>query len=152
MKRPYQITAIVFILFSAFIARESLELKFYTSLGPGPGFFPFWLSVFLGLLAANMLYQASFKPQDPMPDDFFASAKGYIRAGAILLSLVVTVLFMDELGFRPMMLIFYLFLLFALGRQNPLVTAAVALAGSWGVYFVFVELLKVPLPVGMFGI
>ncbi|MHB0871181.1 MAG: tripartite tricarboxylate transporter TctB family protein [Chloroflexota bacterium] len=152
MKRPYQITAIVFILFSAFIAVESLSLKFYTSLGPGPGFFPFWLSVFLGLLAANMLFQATFKPQDPMPADFFVSAKGYLRGGAILLALVATVVFMDEIGFRPMMLLFYLFLLFALGRQNLLVTAAVALAGSWGVYQVFVELLKVPLPIGMFGI
>ncbi len=152
MKRPYQVTGIVFILFSAFIARESLDLKFYTSLGPGPGFFPFWLSVFLGALAAIMLYQATFKPQEPMPSDFFANAKGYLRAGAILLALVASVLLMEPLGFRPMMLAFYLFLLFALGRQNILVTIAVALAGSWGVYQVFVELLKVPLPIGIFGI
>jgi len=151
MKRPYQITAVVFILFSAFVARESLELKFYTALGPGPGFFPFWLSVFLGLLALNMLYQATFKPQDPMPADFFADAKGYMKIGAILLALVATVLFMDLLGFRLTMLLFYLFLLFALGRQNVLVTLAVALGGSWGVYHVFVEYLKVPLPVGIFG-
>ena len=152
MKRPYQITGIVFILFSVFIARESLELKFYTSLGPGPGFFPFWLSVFLGALAAVMLYQATFKPQEPLPASFFASARGYLRGGAILLALVSSVLFMDTIGFRLMMLAFYLFLLFALGRQNVLVTIAVALAGSWGVYHVFVEYLKVPLPIGMFGI
>ncbi|MCL4371611.1 MAG: tripartite tricarboxylate transporter TctB family protein [Chloroflexi bacterium] len=152
MKRPYQVTGIVFILFSAFIARESVELKFYTSLGPGPGFFPFWLSVFLGALAAVMLYQATFKPQDPMPADFFANAKGYLRAGAILLALVASVVLMEPLGFRLMMLLFYLFLLFALGRQNILVTIAVALGGSWGVYQVFVEYLKVPLPIGIFGI
>jgi putative tricarboxylic transport membrane protein len=152
MKRPYQITGIVFILFSAFIAWQSLELKFYTSLGPGPGFFPFWLSVFLGLLAANMLYQATFKPQDPMPADFFADAKGYLKVGAILLALVFTVVFMEIIGFRLTMLVFYLFLLFALGRQNVFVTLAVALAGSWGVYQVFVNYLQVPLPVGIFGI
>ena len=35
MKRPYQITGAVFIVFSAFILRESLELEFYTSIGPG---------------------------------------------------------------------------------------------------------------------
>ena len=152
MKRPYQVTGIVFILFSAFIARESVELKFYTSLGPGPGFFPFWLSVFLGALAAVMLYQATFKPQDPMPADFFANAKGYLRVGAILLALIASVLFMDVVGFRLMMLLFYLFLLFAMGRQNILITIAVALGGSWGVYQVFVEYLKVPLPIGIFGI
>ena len=152
MKRPYQITGIVFILFSAFIARESLDLKFYTSLGPGPGFFPFWLSIFLGLLAANMLYQATFKPQEPMPPDFFANTKGYLKIAAILFAMIASVVFMDVIGFRLTMLAFYLFLLFALGRQNVFVTIAVALAGSWGVYQVFVEYLKVPLPVGMFGI
>ncbi len=152
MKRPYQITAIVFLLFSAFIARESLELKFYTTLGPGPGFFPFWLSLFLGALAAVMLYQATFKPQDPMPSDFFANAKGYMRVAAIIIALVASILFMETIGFRLIMLAFYLFLLFALGRQNLIVTALVALAGSWGVYQVFVEYLKVPLPVGIFGI
>ncbi len=152
MKRPYQITGTVVVFFSAFVAVESLSLKFYTSYGPGPGFFPFWISVFLGLLAANMVFRATFQPRDPMPDGFFASKKGYLRVGAILLALVATIVFMDELGFRPMMLLFYLFLLSALGRQNHLVTAAVALAGSWGVYYVFVELLKVPLPIGMFGI
>lgn len=152
MKHPHQITAIVLLLFSAFVAKEALNLKFYTSLGPGPGFFPFWLSVLLALLAAVMLYQATFKPQEPMPDDFFADAKGYLKMGAILVALVASVLFMDTLGFRPMMLIFYLFLLFALGRQHPLINIAVALAGSWGVYQVFVEYLKVPLPIGIFGI
>lgn len=152
MKRPYQIAGVLFILFSAFIARESLELKFYTSLGPGPGFFPFWLSVILGLLSANLLYQATFKESDPMPSDFFASKKGYLRVGAIVLALVATVVLMNVLGFRITMFIFYIFLLYTLGRQNPIVTALVALGGSWGVYHVFVEWLKVVLPVGTFGI
>lgn len=152
MKRTYQITGIAFILFSAFVVRESLDLKFYTSLGPGPGFFPFWLGVFFGLLAVGMLYQATFKPEEPMPADFFASKKGYLRNLAIILALVFAVKFMDALGFRITMLAFYVFLLYTLGRQNVVVTLLVSLAGSWGVYHIFVEWLKVVLPVGMFGI
>lgn len=151
MKRTYQITGVVFLLFSAFIVRESLDLKFYTSLGPGPGFFPFWLAVFLGALALGMMYQATFKPQEPMPSDFFAPMKGYLRNLAIILALIFVVVFLDELGFRLSMFAFYMFLLFALGRQNIIVTLLVSLAGSWGVYYVFVEWLKVILPTGMFG-
>ena len=151
MKRTYQITGIVFLLFSAFIVRESLDLKFYTSLGPGPGFFPFWLAIFLGVLALGMMYQATFKPEEPMPSDFFASKKGYLRNLAIILALVFVVVFMDVIGFRLSMFAFYVFLLFALGRQNIIVTLLVSLAGSWGVYYVFVDWLKVILPVGMFG-
>ncbi|HEX2924303.1 MAG TPA: tripartite tricarboxylate transporter TctB family protein, partial [Chloroflexota bacterium] len=87
MKRPYQITAVVFILFSAFIARDSMELKFYTALGPGPGFFPFWLSVLMMILAAMMFYNATFKNAGPMPDDFWASKVGYLRMLAIFLAI-----------------------------------------------------------------
>lgn len=152
MKRTYQIAGTVFLLFSAFIVWQSLELKFYTSLGPGPGFFPFWLAVFFGALSVGMLYQATFKPEESMPSDFFASKKGYLRCLAIILANVFVVVFMDMLGFRITTFIFYIFLLFALGRVNIFVTFLVALAGSWGVYHVFVEWLKVILPMGQFGI
>ena len=151
MKRTYQIAGTVFLLFSAFVVWQSWGLKFWTSLGPGPGFFPFWLAIFLGALSLGMIYQATFKPEEPMPSDFFASKKGYLKCLAVILALTFIVRFMDELGFRLSSFIFYMFLLFALGRQNIIVALLVSLAGSWGVYYVFVELLKVILPVGMFG-
>lgn len=151
MKRTYQITGALLILLALFILREANELSFYTPLGPGPGFFPFWLSVILVSLGGVIVVQASFKESDPMPADFFPSRKGFFRAVSILLALAFVVKCLDMLGFRLTMLVFYLFLLTALGRQNLLLTVVVALAGSWGIYYVFVEWLKVILPVGMFG-
>lgn len=50
MRPSCQITGVLFILLAAFVARESLDLKFYTQLGPGPGFFSFWLALVLGPL------------------------------------------------------------------------------------------------------
>ncbi len=151
MKRPYQITAVVFLLFSAFMARESMELKFYTSLGPGPGFFPFWLSVFFGILAAFQFYHATWTKNDPLPDDFFASRLGYLRALAVLVAMFGAALLLEELGFRLTMLSFLLFLLVTLGRVNPILTVVIAVVGSWGTFHVFDQILKVPLPQGMFG-
>ncbi len=151
MRRVYQIAGIAFLLFAILAFSESRKLKYYSSLGPGPGFFPFWVSIFIGILAVAMLYQATFKPQEPMPPDFIASRAGYLRSGAITLALIVTAMLMERLGFRLTMLCFYLFLLIALGRRNPFVTLVVAVIGSVGVFHVFVEWLKVPLPVGMFG-
>jgi hypothetical protein len=43
------------------------------------------------------------------------------------------------------------FLLVALGRQGILVTAIVSVTGSFGVFYVFDQWLKVPLPRGVFG-
>jgi putative tricarboxylic transport membrane protein len=154
MKRPYQVMSAVFFVFAIFIFWQSLELRYYTSLGPGPGFFPAWLSGFLALLSAVMFYQATWrKPgREPMPVDFFASRVGYFRIVAIIVATTFVVVTMDSLGFRISILAYLLFLLFTLGRVNLIVTALVALAGSFGVYHVFVNWLAVPLPIGMFGI
>ena len=50
------------------------------------------------------------------------------------------------------MLGFYLFILTVLGRQHWVLTGGIALAGSVGVYYVFVHWLAVPLPIGFLGI
>ncbi len=152
MKTPYQVAGVLFMLLSALVVQQSLRLQYYTSLGPGPGFFPLWVGGAVGVMGALTLYQATFRPSEPMPDDFVPSSAGYLRMGAIVLSLVGAVVLMDPLGFRLTMLAFLVVLLSALGRQNILVTALVALTGSFGVYFAFVEWLKVVLPIGVLGI
>ena len=153
MIRVYQAASIAFLLGSIFIGAYSwMELQFYTRLGPGPGFFPFWLSVIFGVLSVIMFSQATFGRSEPKPSDFYPTRTGYLRIGAIILTLGWTVLLLEPLGFRLTMLLFYLFLLYVLGKQNFIVTAVVALIGSFGIFHVFVTLLKIPLPVGMLGI
>ncbi|HEX9016609.1 MAG TPA: tripartite tricarboxylate transporter TctB family protein [Chloroflexota bacterium] len=156
MKRPYQITSLVFIVFSAFIAREAFDLKYYTSLGPGPGFFPLWLSGIMIVLSAFMFSHATWGRSDPMPADFFASRVGYLKALAVAASIVFVVFAMDEFGFKITMAAFFAWLLLTLGRLKGAVgwvsMGLVVLGGSWGAFWVFNDMLKVPLPLGSFGI
>ena len=49
------------------------------------------------------------------------------------------------------MLLLILFLLLALGARNRIAIGVMALAGSFGVYYLFYDLLKVPLPAGILG-
>jgi len=142
----------VLMLAAAFLVRESLRLRYYSSFGPGPGFFPLWLSLLLAILAVAMFWQATFGKPEAMPADFYPDRKGYLRIGAVLAALAGVIVLIEPLGFRLVMLGLYLFLLAVLGRQHPLVTGIVALAGSFGVYYVFVHWLAVPLPIGLFGI
>lgn len=151
MNRAYQITGVVFLLLAGFVARESLELKFYTNNGPGPGFFPFFLSMALGLLAVLMILKATFRESEPMPEGFFASRAGYLRVGAIVVALAITTALLDIVGFPLTMLVTILFLLFALGRPSLIATLLVSAAGSFGCFYLFDRLLKVPLPTGFFG-
>ena len=152
MRRPYQITGFVLLFFAIFVAVESLNLRYYTTLGPGPGFFPFWLSLVLAGLAAGMLVQASFGAPEQAPADFFANRPGYLRMGSVILALVLITALLERLGFCLTMLGMYLFLLFALGRQNWILTTIISLGGSFGVYYVFVHYLQVPLPAGLLSL
>lgn len=152
MKRPHQVCGTMIVALSTWMALESLRLKFYTSIGPGPGFFPFWISVLVGAMGAAMAYQATFGRSDPMPADFYPSRVGFMRMVSILGALVWTVVMMNLLGFRLTMLVFFLFLLFVLGRVNPLIAICIAVFGSFGGYYLFDQWLLVPLPMGLFGI
>ncbi len=151
MKRPYQIAGLVIILVAGLAVRETLTYKYYTDVGPGPGFFPLWLSILLGLSGVAILCEATFKGAGPMPVDFIPSTLGFLRIGAIIVALAAVVVLMKPLGFRLTMFGFQFFLLLALGRQRLPVTVLVSLAGSFGVYEVFTNYLDLPLPLGELG-
>jgi len=151
MRRTYQITGSLLLCLSIYIGVEALDLQYYSSLGPGAGFFSFWLALILGVLAIAMVAEATFGRPEPMPPDFFADRSGYLRMGAVVLAVLASALLLERLGFRLTMFGVYLFLLLALGNQRLITSIAIALAGSFGVYFVFTEWLSVPLPAGTFG-
>jgi putative tricarboxylic transport membrane protein len=150
MQRPYQIAGVVLFLFAAYVARESLGLRFYTNLGPGPGFFPFWLAILMGTLSAVMLFQATFQQSPPRPKDFYASRIGYLRAGAVCIAIIGAVFLLEKAGFQWTMALFFLFLLLTLGKSNPWDILLVVVVGSLGAFKLFDDVLKVPLPKGPF--
>jgi hypothetical protein len=55
VKRAHQVAAVVCIAFAALAAHPSLTMKLCTPLGPGPGLFPFGLSLLFGALTVLML-------------------------------------------------------------------------------------------------
>ena len=151
MRRSYLITGAVFMLLAAFIAVEALKLQYYTRLGPGPGFFSFWLALILGGLALIMILQATFGQPEPMPEDFFSNRIGYLRIGAVVLALAFAIALLEPLGFSLTIFAVCAFLLYALGRQGIVLTVLVSLACSFGTYYVFDHWLNVALPRGVLG-
>lgn len=152
MRRSYLVTGALLLLLAVGVGVEALRLQYYTRLGPGPGFFAFWLAVCLGICALAMVADAWWKAQPPLPQDFLPSRAGLLKIGAVALSMVATIFLLEPLGFRLTTLLVYLLLLWALGQRSLIVTPLVALGGSFGVYHVFVNWLDVPLPVGALGI
>ena len=80
MRRTYQVTGTILLCLAVYVGHESLALRYYTPLGPGPGFFAFWLALILGVLAVSMVAQATFGRPEPVPPDFLADRRGYLLA------------------------------------------------------------------------
>ena len=152
MKRPYQIAGAVIVVFSIAVIVESLSLSYFVELGPGPGYFPFWISVFVGTLGGVMIYGATFRTVDPLPSDFVPPRAGALRVLAVSVGLLWTILLMEPLGYRLTFLVFFLLLVPILGYRNVPAVVLVALGGSFGTYYLFDTVLTLALPTGPFGI
>lgn len=151
MRRVHQFGGIFFFLLALFVGYLSTKLTYFTSLGPGPGFFPFWLSVILAALAVVMFMTAVRSPSEPLPEDFFSSTSGYLKSATAVLALIATATFIDRFGFIVTMVAFYAVLLFVFGRRHIVEIAALVFIGSFGVYYLFTKLLGAPLPRGVYG-
>lgn len=147
----YQIAGLVLLALAVAVVSGALQLRYYTSLGPGPGFFSFWIGIVLAILAVIMVVQTLFQPAERLSADFFPRRDGWLRMGAVVLSLVVAVVLMERLGFSLTMFAVFVFLLRSLGGYGLATCIAAAFGASFGIDYVFVRWLNVPLPAGLLG-
>lgn len=154
MKKAWQISCVLFIGLAIYWLFLSFQYPYHDRLGPGPGFFPFWLSLFMGVLALALLVQITRGKSEIdesgtiLPPDRAAG----MRIVTIIGSLLAALLLLEPLGFRLTLFLILLFLPWRLGARNRWAMLLFALCGSFGVFHVFYYWLKVPLPMGLLGI
>jgi putative tricarboxylic transport membrane protein len=129
----------------------SLDYSLTDALGPGPGFFPFWLSVIGAVLTVAILIQDA-RSRDLDPSSLLPNRQAILQGGGVLVALTLAAALLEPLGFRLTMLLFIASLLLALGARSPTAIVLTAAAGSFGVFHVFYYWLKVPLPIGALGL
>jgi putative tricarboxylic transport membrane protein len=142
------------LVFCLFAIWQSLLLSLTDRLGPGPGFFPFWLAVIGSLLAVALLIMTFREAVDPADSEtrILPYGPGATRWLAIVGLLAAVTLVMEFTGFRLAMLVFNAALVIALGERRWWIVAVFAVLGSFGVYYVFTTWLDVILPTGRFGL
>ena len=147
MKRKHQSAAVGLFAFSAYLMGESWNnMEYYTPLGPGAGFFPFWLGALLGGLGIVWLVQVSRRSGNTEEGPSLPSRGGIVRILSIIVSVAAVSALMNLLGFQLTMFVFMIFMLMILGRQTIWTTLIIALVCSVGVYHVFGRYLDVQLP------
>ena len=150
MRRGWQVASVGFLILFVAAVFQSWALSLRDALGPGPGFFPFWLSLIGSVLAVILFFHVRRWPDDEVSIMPERAARGRIMA--VFVALIVATALMGPLGFRLTFLAFNAYVLLALGVRNTVAISLFAVAGSFGVFHVFDRWLQVPLPVGVLGI
>jgi len=132
------------LAFGAAAAFESAKLPFGTIHNPGQGFFPWWTSVVVVLLATILLIQALKLRASTALDKSGRIAK----VVALLVVLAAYTFLLDPLGYPICTFLLVLFMLRVLDPQRWTVALSMAVLTAVGTYVVFAIWLSVPLPRG----
>ena len=151
MKRAWIAASLLLLAVFAVGLVSARDYVMFDALGPGPGFFPFWLAV-IGLALSGLLLIETALARSSGPLDMPQGMGAVMRPVFVLIALAIVAALLDVLGYRTPAFVFIAGLLPALGARPLWVPLPMALAGSWGVFHVFYFWLKVPLPYGVFGI
>jgi putative tricarboxylic transport membrane protein len=151
MKRGWQVAAWTILAVCVFFAYESYQLKLTDTLGPGPGFFPFCLGLLGAVLAGVLLAEIRLDRVDLGAEKLTFDRAGMRSIARVLAGLVVAAALLEVMGFRFVALLLIAYLLVVTGARNRPAIAICAVAGSFGVFHVFFNMLQVPLPVGILG-
>lgn len=142
-----RVAGLALLLLALLWAWETRQLPLGTLRDPGPGYMPMLLAIILGALGLLVALRGARSPS-------FGSLR-WPEAGhasAILLGCAFAAFALERLGFRLTVVVLLVFLLGALERKRPAVVAAVALGLAFGSFFLFSNLLKVPLPRSPWGL
>jgi putative tricarboxylic transport membrane protein len=147
-----RVVAAVLVAMGVFVTIQSVALSYYTPVGPGPGFFPFWLGLLLVVLAGASLV-TTFVSKIPV---IFEDAIIPDRAAGIQMAINFVMVGFFALTVRPAGFVFSMFVvlivLLLVNRVHLLTALAVALGASLGASYAFANWLHVYLPPAPFGI
>ena len=141
------------VLLATGVAFSAGALKFYEYSGPGgpgPAFLPFWLGVVMVVLATLLLIGA-LRAREP-GEHWLPEPEGLRRIAIVLAVTVAFVALLKWLGMIPGTALFLIALLRLTGRIRWPLTIAVACGTAGLIHLVFGIWLRVPFPVGVFGI
>lgn len=129
-----------FIAVGVYVLVSSIDLGLWTSLGPGPGLFPFAMGGLLVAMSIVWLTQELRKPSD-VPE---GADRGLVLS--VVLSLAILAAVLDLIGFQLGMFLFLMYHLKIRGHRSWIPSLIIALAGSVGAFYAFNYGLNVALP------
>lgn len=139
-------SAIALIIFALLVIWESRQLPLGTFRQPGPAFIPILLALLLLMFAVFLVLTSSRAPSLSS-----ITWTEWRHALAILAASLFSVFAIERLGYRLTVLLVLGFLVKLLEQRSWIVSLSFAFTLSFGSFFLFYTVLRVPLPQGPFG-
>ncbi|MDQ0862148.1 tripartite tricarboxylate transporter TctB family protein [Metabacillus dongyingensis] len=148
--KNYGVWVGVFILlFSIFMFNSSLKYEYYGQYGPGPGFFPLWLSGLLGVFSILFILDSLRKNNRITFSDVLPKGKILISVLKVVLSILLFILISPHLGFIVSSILIMLILLIPDFKWTTSLSTATSV--TLILFVVFKTILDIPLPTNIWG-
>ncbi len=149
MWRAELIGAGAVLLLGLFIVVFSLPLHYYTDLGPGAGFLPFWIGI--GVLVGGVFEVLKvFRKKGGADMGAFLSPRS--KLGFQMLALIViTFLLFPFVGFSVGLALCTAAAMRIIGKHKIMTCGVTAVISAIFIHIVFAQWLDIPLPMGMIG-
>jgi hypothetical protein len=133
-------------LFALFVGWQTFTLPIGTITHPGPGYMPLVLAAILGALGLLVAWRGGESVT-------FRSLRWPELGHAIkiLLCCAFAAAALEGLGFRLTILVVAVFLMGVVERRPVLPVAIISVLLSFGTFYLFNDLLRTPLPMGVLG-
>lgn len=138
---------LIILLLSILLFINSFSYTYDSAFGPGPGFFPVWLSGILFILSLVYIYESIKKKEDS--EEKLPTGTALKNVLFILTCLILFVILVKYLGFIITGSLFLYSLLY--GQYRWFISLGISIGVSVFVFWIFSSLLGVSLPHGLLG-
>lgn len=151
MRQADIVTGVLLLGAAIFLVIDASQMPYMTEDGvPGPGFWPLWIALCIGLLSLLLLFQAlrnrsQTYGQPVITRVFWRNALVVIGGSAVAMALVPLIGMLVAVG------LLVGFLSWALGTRRPRTNLLLVVLSPLCFLLVFEKGLDVQLPVGLFG-
>ena len=144
--RNDQLSGLMLLALAVFVAWQNRTYPLGSLQEPGPAYTPLLIAIFLG--AMGLLIALRGRASRPIAEMEWPEGK---RAVIILLACGVATYALEPIGYRITITALLVFFLGVLERKKPFMVAAVSIGFSLLSYYLIGQLLRVPLPRGLWG-
>ena len=147
MSKADRISGFFWLFFGIMVSIESRRMGLGTLHRPGPGFLFFYVGIFASIMALIILIRAWAAKKETREKIF--GGQNIWKAVYVLIAIFLYALLMEPLGFIPVTLLLFLFILGIVEKKRWVLAILTSVAVTVGAYLIFETALQSQLPKGI---